>query len=59
VMGFCTEEQCKEFFRSVPEFERMLRAFGHHPDQVLVSITDEEQQFRFLIAFTTRSSNGS
>jgi hypothetical protein len=34
-------------------------AFGHHPDQVLVSITDEEQQFRFLIAFTTRSSNAS
>jgi polyphosphate kinase 2 (PPK2 family) len=28
VMGFCTEEQCKEFFRSVPEFERMLVRSG-------------------------------
>ena len=28
VMGFCTEEQCEEFFRSVPEFERMLVRSG-------------------------------
>jgi len=24
VMGFCTEDDVEEFFRSVPEFERML-----------------------------------
>ncbi len=29
VMGFCTEEEVEEFFRSVPEFERMLVALGH------------------------------
>src|SRR5262245_198991 len=28
VMGFCTEEQVEEFFRSVPEFERMLVRSG-------------------------------
>ena len=36
VMGFCTEDEYEEFFRSVPEFERMLVRSGHHPDQVLV-----------------------
>ena len=36
VMGFCTEDDVEEFFRSVPEFERMLRALRNHPDQVLV-----------------------
>jgi polyphosphate kinase len=28
VMGFCTEDQVEEFFRSVPEFERMLVRSG-------------------------------
>ena len=28
VMGFCTDEQYEEFFRSVPEFERMLVRSG-------------------------------
>jgi polyphosphate kinase len=28
VMGFCNEEQVDEFFRSVPEFERMLVRSG-------------------------------
>ena len=28
VMGFCTEEEVEEFFRSVPEFERMLVRSG-------------------------------
>jgi hypothetical protein len=28
VMGFCTEDDVEEFFRSVPEFERMLVRSG-------------------------------
>jgi polyphosphate kinase len=49
VMGFCTEEQVEEFFRSVPEFERMLVRSGIILIKYWFSITDEEQQFRFLM----------
>jgi len=49
VMGFCTEEQCDEFFHSVPEFERMLVRSGIILIKYWFSITDEEQQFRFLM----------
>src|SRR3974390_2277249 len=49
VMGFCTDEQCEEFFRSVPEFERMLVRSGILLVKYWFSITDEEQQFRFLM----------
>ena len=49
VMGFCTEAQCEEFFRSVPEFERMLVRSGIILIKYWFSITDEEQQFRFLM----------
>jgi polyphosphate kinase 2 len=47
VMGFCTEDECEEFFRSVPEFERMLVRSGVILIKYWFSITDEEQQFRF------------
>lgn len=47
VMGFCTEDECDEFFRSVPEFERMLVRSGIILLKYWFSITDEEQQFRF------------
>jgi len=49
VMGFCTEDQVEEFFRSVPEFERMLVRSGIILIKYWFSITDEEQQFRFLM----------
>jgi polyphosphate kinase len=49
VMGFCTEEQVEEFFRSVPEFERMLVRAGVILVKYWFSITDEEQQFRFIM----------
>jgi polyphosphate kinase len=49
VMGFCNEEQVDEFFRSVPEFERMLVRSGILLIKYWFSITDEEQQFRFLM----------
>jgi len=49
VMGFCTEAQVEEFFRDVPEFERMLVRSGIILVKYWFSITDEEQQFRFLM----------
>jgi polyphosphate kinase 2 len=49
VMGFANEDQVEEFFRSVPEFERMLVRSGIILVKYWFSITDEEQQFRFLM----------
>ncbi|WP_019448620.1 polyphosphate kinase 2 [Cupriavidus sp. BIS7] len=48
VMGFCTDEQYEEFFRSVPEFERMLVRSGIQVIKYWFSITDDEQHMRFL-----------
>ena len=48
VMGFCTSEEVEEFFRSVPEFERMLVRSGIQLIKYWFSITDEEQHLRFL-----------
>jgi polyphosphate kinase 2 len=48
VMGFCTDEQYEEFFRSAPEFEKMLVRSGIKIVKYWFSITDEEQEFRFL-----------
>lgn len=48
VMGFCTEEEVEEFFRAVPEFERMLARSGIKLIKYWFSITDEEQHVRFL-----------
>jgi len=48
VMGFCTPEEYEEFFRSVPEFERMLVRSGIKLLKYWFSITDEEQYVRFL-----------
>jgi polyphosphate kinase 2 len=47
VMGFCTEDECEEFLRTVPEFERMLVRSGTILIKYWFSITDEEQEFRF------------
>jgi polyphosphate kinase 2 len=49
VMGFCTEDEREEFFRSVPEFERMLIRSGTILLKYWFSITDDEQQFRFML----------
>ncbi len=48
VMGFCSEDDVEEFFRSVPEFERMLVRSGIQVIKYWFSITDEEQQLRFV-----------
>ena len=47
VMGFCTDEQYEEFFRSAPEFEKMLARSGIQLIKYWFSISDEEQEFRF------------
>ena len=49
VMGFATEDQVEQFFRDVPDFERMLVRSGIRLVKYWFSITDEEQQMRFLI----------
>ncbi|KTT26803.1 polyphosphate kinase 2 [Pseudacidovorax intermedius] len=48
VMGFCTDDELEEFFRSVPEFEKMLVRSGIRLIKYWFSITDEEQHLRFL-----------
>lgn len=47
VMGFATPQQVEDFFRDVPEFERMLVRSGIVLIKYWFSITDKEQQFRF------------
>ena len=49
VMGFASDAQVEEFFHDVPEFERMLVRSGIRVIKYWFSITDEEQQMRFLI----------
>lgn len=48
VMGFCTDDEYEEFFRTVPEFEKMLVRSGIRLIKYWFSITDEEQHLRFL-----------
>ncbi len=47
VMGFCTDEEYEQFFRSVPQFEQMLVDSGIQLIKYWFSIQDEEQIFRF------------
>jgi polyphosphate kinase 2 len=47
VMNFCTDDEYEEFFRSVPEFEKMLVRSGVQIVKYWFSITDEEQEIRF------------
>jgi len=49
VMGFASEAQVEEFFRDVPEFERMLVRSGILLFKYWFSISDQEQQLRFLM----------
>jgi polyphosphate kinase 2 len=49
VMGFATPDQVEEFFRDVPDFERMLVRSGIVLLKYWFSITDQEQQMRFLM----------
>jgi polyphosphate kinase len=47
VMGFCTDDEYREFLRSCPEFERMLERSGVHVLKYWLSLSDEEQERRF------------
>jgi polyphosphate kinase 2 len=47
VMGFCTDEEYQEFFRTAPEFEKMLIRSGIQIVKYWFSISDDEQEFRF------------
>jgi len=47
VMGFCTDEEYREFLRSVPEFERMLIRSGTILVKYWFSVSDREQELRF------------
>ena len=49
VMGFASDAQVDQFFHDVPEFERMLVRSGIIVLKYWFSITDEEQQLRFLM----------
>jgi len=49
VMGFASPDLVEEFFHDVPEFERMLARSGTKLIKYWFSITDEEQQLRFLM----------
>lgn len=49
VMGSCTEDDVAEFFRSCPEFERLLVRSGTKLVKYWFSITDAEQHRRFLM----------
>ncbi|WP_047514753.1 polyphosphate kinase 2 [Methylophilus sp. Q8] len=48
VMGFCNDDEYEEFFRSVPEFEKMLVRSGIILIKYWFSITDDEQHLRFM-----------
>ena len=47
VMGFCTEDEYREFLRSCPLFEEMLVRSGIHLVKYWFSVNDEEQERRF------------
>ena len=49
VMGFASDDQVEQFFRDVPEFERMLVRSGIIVLKYWFSISDEEQQLRLMI----------
>ena len=60
VMGFCTEEEYREFLRSCPEFEEMLIHSGIILVKYWFSVSDEEQERRFRDAHRRpRASGGS
>jgi len=47
VMGFCFDSDVEEFFRTVPEFEKMLVRSGIKVIKYWFSISDDEQHLRF------------
>jgi polyphosphate kinase 2 len=52
VMGFCTDNQYREFLRSCPQFERMLVRSGITVLKYWFSVSDAEQERRFQSRLT-------
>lgn len=48
VMGFCTEDEYREFLRACPEFEKMLIRSGIILIKYWFSVSDDEQEKRFI-----------
>jgi polyphosphate kinase len=48
VMGFCTDDEYDEFMRTCPQFERMLIRSGIIVIKYWLSVSDDEQERRFL-----------
>jgi len=55
VMGFCTDDEYWEFMRTCPEFERMLVRSGIILIKYWFSVSDEEQEKRFLARLEDRT----
>ncbi len=55
VMGFCTNEEYREFMRSCPEFERMLVRSGIKLVKYWFSVSDDEQERRFQARIDDRA----
>lgn len=53
VMDFCSDEEYQEFLRSCPEFERMLQRSGIILLKYWFSVSDEEQERRFIERINT------
>ena len=47
VMGFCTEDEYRDFLNACPTFERMLVNSGIHLVKHWLSVSDDEQEKRF------------
>ena len=48
VMGFCSDDEYDEFMRTCPQFERMLVRSGIVLIKYWLSVSDDEQERRFL-----------
>ncbi|MFC1607006.1 polyphosphate kinase 2 [Candidatus Latescibacterota bacterium] len=55
VMGFCTDEEYREFLRTCPEFERMLIRSGIVLIKYWFSVSNEEQERRFQSRIVDRT----
>ena len=55
VMGFCTDDEYREFLRTCPEFERMLIRSGIILIKYWFSVSAEEQERRFAVRNTDPS----
>jgi len=53
-MGFCNDEEYEEFFRTVPDFEKMLVRSGIVLIKYWFSISDDEQHMRFSMRIRDR-----